>query len=202
MRVTRTSLPGGAVVAVVKRCKASREAEARRSSAARSIPGRQVEVKTVGSAKSASSTSAGWTDTSSTTATPTRRIQPQVENSDMYMWSSTNTWLRRTDSRSRYSGRSWWAIVATEASSRATCDSSAIVTLSRKRRCTRVLTMLRNHVKVDDTPRPSADSSSRRRSPRITPSPRNMSQSARSASGSAASCDSAKALSIIRGSWR
>ena len=40
-----------------------------------------------------------------------------VENSDMYMWSSTNTWLRSIDSRSRYSGRSWCAIVATDACS-------------------------------------------------------------------------------------
>ncbi len=85
---------------------------------------------------------------SSAIATPRRRIQPQVEKSDMYMWSSTNTWLRSTESRSRYSGRSWWAMVAIEACSRATCDSSAIVTLSRKRRCTRVLTVARNQVAV------------------------------------------------------
>ena len=48
MRVTRTSLPGGAVVATSKRCRARRLAEAPRSSAARSTPGRQVEVSTVG----------------------------------------------------------------------------------------------------------------------------------------------------------
>ena len=54
--------------------------------------------------------------------------------SDMYMWSSMKTWLRRTASRSRYSGRSWCAMVAIEASSVATCDSSAMVTLSRNRR--------------------------------------------------------------------
>ena len=28
--------------------------------------------------------------------TPSRRIQPAVENTDMYMWSSVNTWLRST----------------------------------------------------------------------------------------------------------
>ena len=42
----------------------------------------------------------------------------------------------------------------TDACSRATCDSSAIVTLSRKRRCTRVLTVRRNQVAAADTPRP------------------------------------------------
>ena len=99
---------------------------------------------------------------SSATVTPSRRIQPQVENSDMYMWSSTNTWLRSTESRSRYSGRSWCAMVATEACSRATCDSSAIVTLSRKRRCTRVLIVRRNQVAVADTPRPTAAASTSR----------------------------------------
>ena len=32
---------------------------------------------------------------------PRRRMKPQVENTDMYMWSSTNDWSRRTESRSR-----------------------------------------------------------------------------------------------------
>ena len=83
----------------------------------------------------------------------------------MYMWSSMNTWLRSTASRSRYSGRSWCAIVAIDASSRATCDSSAIVTLSRKRRCTRVLTVRRNQVAVADTPSATAAIRTRRQSP-------------------------------------
>ena len=39
-------------------------------------------------------------------------------------------------------------MVAIDASSVATCDSSAIVTLSRNRRCTRVLTVCRNQVAV------------------------------------------------------
>ena len=34
---------------------------------------------------------------SSAIVTPSRRIQPQVENSDMYMWSSTKTWSRSID---------------------------------------------------------------------------------------------------------
>jgi hypothetical protein len=71
------------------------------SCAARSTPGRQVEVSTVGSAKSAAATSAGGSTTSSATVTPSRRIQPQVENTDMYMWSRTKTWSRSIDSRSR-----------------------------------------------------------------------------------------------------
>ena len=120
----------------------------------------------------------------------------------MYMWSSTKTWLRSTESRSRYSGRSWWAMVAIDACRRATCDSSAIVTLSRKRRCTRVLTVARNQVAVADTPRPRAAVTSRRRSPWSTPSPRSFSHSASSASGSAASCDSANAATSSPGSWR
>ena len=91
MRVTRTSLPGGAVVAVSKRWRARRFAAAPSSSAARSTPGRQVEVSTVGRAKPASRASAGWIDMSNAIVTPSLRIQPQVVNSDMYMWSSTKT---------------------------------------------------------------------------------------------------------------
>ena len=34
---------------------------------------------------------AGWIDIRSATVTPSRRIHPQVEKSDMYMWSTTNT---------------------------------------------------------------------------------------------------------------
>ena len=85
MRVTRTSLPAGAVVATVNRCLASRVAGAPRSSAARSTRGRHDEVSTVGRANAASSASSGWIDMSSATVTPNRRSQPQVENSDMYM---------------------------------------------------------------------------------------------------------------------
>ena len=40
--------------------------------------------------------------------TARRSNQPSVENSDTYIWSSTKTWLRSMESRSRYSGRSWW----------------------------------------------------------------------------------------------
>ncbi len=51
MPVTRTSLPGGAVVAIVKRCRAKpHRLDAPRSWAARSTAGRHVDVSTVGSA--------------------------------------------------------------------------------------------------------------------------------------------------------
>ena len=43
-------------------------------------------------------------------------------------------------------------MVATDAWRRATCDSSAIVTLSRKPRCTRVLTVRKNQVPATETP--------------------------------------------------
>src|SRR5437867_798423 len=144
--VTRTSLPGGAVVATSTRCRARRLADAPRSSTARSTPGRHADVSTVGRANAASSASAGWIDTSSATVTPSRRIQPQVVNSDMYMWSSTKTWLRSIARRSRYAGRSWCSIVATDACSHATCDSRAMVTWSRNRRWVRSLITRRNHV--------------------------------------------------------
>src|SRR5271156_6512231 len=134
--------------------------------------------------------------------TPRRRIHPRVENTDTYMWSSTKTWLRSMDKRSRYSGRSWCATVATVACRCATWDSSAMVTLSRKRRCTRVLTVRRNQVAAVDTPRPIA-------APCITPVrcsrkplPSSASHKASSATGSAASCDKTNDTTIRRGSWR
>src|SRR5687767_12157838 len=82
--VTRTSLPGDAVVARVNRCRASRLCGAPRSYARRSTPGRHDEVSTVGNANNASAIKAGWIDAKSTIVTPKRRIHPQVENSDMY----------------------------------------------------------------------------------------------------------------------
>ena len=135
-------------------------------------------------------------------ATPRRTIQLQVEKTDMYMWSSTNTWSRSMERRSRYSGLSWWAIVAVDACRRATWDSRAIVTLSRKRRWTRVLSVPRIQVATADRPRPTAAVSSRLRSPADKPSPRSFSQSAIRASGIAASWESAKERTIIPGSWR
>src|SRR5215471_5216921 len=104
------------------------------------------------------------------------------------------------DRRSRYSGRSWCSMVSMEACSFATCASNAIVTLSRKRRCTRVLTVRRNHVAAADTARPIADPSTRPGRCFSTPSPSNISHKARRASGSAASCERTSDANINRGS--
>src|SRR6185436_9005368 len=93
-------------------------------------------------------------------------------------------------------------MVATVACSRATCDSSAMVTLSRKRRWTRVPTVRRNQVAAADSPRPTDAVRTRTALFSSTPLPSSISHSARSASGSAASCDSTNAASISRGSWR
>src|SRR2546429_1853894 len=93
-------------------------------------------------------------------------------------------------------------MVATDACSCATCDSSAMVTLSRKRRCTRVLTVRRNHVAAVDNPSPIAAPSTMPDLCSRTPLPSNISHKARSASGNAASCDSTNATAIKRGSWR
>src|SRR6202034_1210948 len=134
--------------------------------------------------------------------TPRRRIQPKVENTDTYMWSSTSTWLRNMDRRSRYSGRSWWATVITVACSRATWASSAMVTLSRKRRCTRVLTVFKNQVAAVDTPRPIAAACINPVRCSRKPLPSSASHKASSASGSAASCDNTNDTTIRRGSWR
>ncbi len=134
--------------------------------------------------------------------TPSRRIHAHVVKSDMYMWSSMNTWLRSTDSRSRYSGRSWWAMVAMDASRRATCASSAIVTLSRNVRCTRVLTVSSSHVAVAESASAMAAVRTRDQSPCSAPSPSHLSHSASSASGSAARSASENAASSSLGSWR
>src|SRR5215472_9616899 len=93
-------------------------------------------------------------------------------------------------------------MVATEACSCATCDSKAIVTLSRKRRCTRVLTVRRNQVAAAETPRPMAAPCTIAGRCSRAPLPSSISHNARSASGSAASCETTKAASIKRGSCR
>src|SRR5438874_11579381 len=93
-------------------------------------------------------------------------------------------------------------MVATDACSCATCDSSAIVTLSRKRRCTRVLTVRRNQVAAADTARPIAAPCTMPGLCSRTPLPSSIIHSARSASGSAATCESTNATTIKRGSWR
>src|SRR5580765_7837556 len=93
-------------------------------------------------------------------------------------------------------------MVAIDASSRAMCDSSAIVILSRKRRCRRVLTVRRNQVAVADTPMPTAAIRTRRGRWPSSPSPSSLSQTAISASGSAESSASPNETSISAGSCR
>src|SRR3954464_14003806 len=93
-------------------------------------------------------------------------------------------------------------MVAIDESRPATCDSSATVTLSRKRRCTRVLTVRRNQVAVAEMPGPSAETRTRRGRCASTPSPSSLSHTASSASGSADTSDNAKATSISAGSCR
>src|SRR6266436_4969936 len=93
-------------------------------------------------------------------------------------------------------------MVATDACSWATWDSSAMVTLSRKRRCTRVLTVRRNQVATAEAPRPIAAPCTIPGLCWRRPLPSSISHRARSVSGSAASCDSTNATTIKRGSWR
>ena len=137
--------------------------EAPRSSAARSTPGRQVEVSTVGSAKSASSASAGMDRHQQ------RRASRPAAGSSRRSRTATCTCgrARTPGCAAPRAGRGTRAAPGARSSrptacSRATCDSSAIVTLSRKRRCMRVLTVRRNQVAVADTPSPRAAASSRR----------------------------------------
>src|SRR5215813_12987546 len=82
------------------------------------------------------------------------------------------------------------------------CDSSAMVTLSRNRRCTRVLIVRRNHVAVAEMPRPIAATATRPPERSRTPLPRSISHSAMSASGSAATSARMNDTSINRGSCR
>ena len=85
MPAMRTSFPGDAVVAIVKRCRASRLDCDARSIAMRSTAGRHVDVQTVGIANTARSASAGWMAISIASVTANRSIHPSVENTDMYM---------------------------------------------------------------------------------------------------------------------
>src|SRR5580765_4604633 len=77
MPVTRTSLPGAAVVAVVNKWRARRCADARLSQAFRSTAERHVDMYTVGTANTARRISAGWIETSKPIVTPRRKIHEQ-----------------------------------------------------------------------------------------------------------------------------
>src|SRR5215831_8749922 len=93
-------------------------------------------------------------------------------------------------------------MVATLACSCATCASRAMVTLSRKRRCTRVLMVRKNQVAAVETPRPIAAARTALGRCSMTPLPSSISHNASSASGSAANCDRPNATAIRRGSCR
>ncbi len=199
--VTRTSLPAAAVVAVANRCVERRRCWAVASSTRRSTAGRHEALSTVGSAKTTSSASRGSTDTSSATVTTSRSTQPHVEKTDMYMWSSTKIWWRSTESRSRWSRRSWCSMLQTPACSPATCVSSAMVTLSRNRRVTRLDTIDSSHVSTTAAAIASAARSTVRAFPATAPSARNFRQRAIRASGTAATIASTRATTINAGSW-
>ena len=173
MPVTRTSLPGGAVVAAMNRWRASRSA-GRAALLGRALdagpPGRGQHGRQRRTA--ASRTSAGWIDISSADGD----AEPQDPAARWRTATCTCGRARRpgraapTAGRGS-SGRSWCAMVATDACSRATWDSRAMVTRSRKRRWTRVLTVRRNQVAAADSAEADARRrSSRRRSPSSTPS--------------------------------
>src|SRR5712691_12999677 len=93
-------------------------------------------------------------------------------------------------------------MVATDACSRATCDSSAMVTRSRKRRWTRVPIVRRNHVPAVDTPRAIAAMRMSPASCWSTPSLSSLSHSASNESGSAESSERISATNIRLGSKR
>src|SRR5437773_6247654 len=76
-----------------------------------------------------------------------------------------------------------------------------MVTLSRKRRWTRVLTVRRNHVPAVDTASATAATSTRVASCAATPSAISLNQSARSASGSAERSASANDQPMSAGSY-
>ena len=202
MPSTRSSLPEAAVVDSANRCLARRSACAPRSWAVRSTTGRQDVAATVGIANRTRVTSTGFTLASSATVTPRRRIQPAVANTDMYMWSRVKTCSRSTDSRSRYSGRSWCAIVEMLACSRATCDSRAIVTLSLNLRWILVDTVASSQVATVETARAATANRSRPGLCSSSPSPSSSNQTASSASGSAATRARTKATPISAGSYR
>src|SRR5215472_4204312 len=200
MPSTRSSLPGDAVVDKVNRCLASRSAWAPRSWAVRSTTGRHEVAATVGIANRTSVVSSGLTVARSATVMPRRTTQPAVANTDMYMWSRVKTCSRSTDNRSRYSGRSWCAIVEMLACNRATWDSSAIVTLSLKRRCSLVDTVCRSQVATAETASAMTANRSRPGLCCSRPSPSRVNQTASSASGTAAARARMKETPISAGS--
>ena len=116
------------------------------------------------------------------------------------MWSRVKICSRSTYSRSRYSGRSWCAIVSMVACSRATWDSRAIVTLSLKRRWILVDTVCSSQVATTETAIAAIANHSRPGLFSSRPLPSSVNQTASSASGSAAASARTKAVPISAGS--
>src|SRR5215469_4587517 len=88
------------------------------------------------------------------------------------------------------------------ACSRATCDSRAIVTLSRNRRCIRADTVASSQLATAET---ASALTAKRSSPGLcssSPSPSSLNQTASSASGTAATRASVKDTPISAGSYR
>ena len=92
MPVSRTSLPGVAVVAMLKRCRARRlkGAPAFLGGPFDCRPPRRGEDGRHGK-QSQEGQPPGESTSTAPTVTANRRIEPHVENSDIYIWSSTKT---------------------------------------------------------------------------------------------------------------
>ncbi len=165
--------------------------------------GRHVDVNTGGTAQTASSASAGWIDISSAIVTPRRRIHPHVAKSDMYMWSSMNTWLRSTASRSRYSR----PFLMRDRRDRR--QQRRHVRLERDRHLVAEAALHAGADGLQEPRRGGRDAERQHRQPyarasrpRSAPSPSSLNQTASSASGSAASSASANDATIRPGSCR
>jgi hypothetical protein len=195
-------LAGAAAVASWNICRAIRSCAATRSSVIRSTFGRQEATANGGTANTTRTTSAGCTVASSATVTLRRMSQPTLANIDPNRWSRAKIWSRRTDSRSRCSGRSWCSIVAIVACSSATWVWNAMPTRSRKRRSTRVNTTRSSHVSVADAASPTMPTTTRSRECDDTPSVTRASHTAMSASGSACASVIPSEAASRRGSAR
>ena len=180
MPVTRTSLPGVAVVAGEQMSAGVPPGAPRPTPCADGGPPRGCEDRR--HREHCEKRESGMNRHEEAMVTPSRRIHPQVVTTDVCR--EHEHLIAGTAGRSG-TGALRCAMVATDAWSRATCPSSAIVTLSRKRRWTRVLTVRRNHVAAADTPSATAAIRTSPRSPCRTPSPSSLNQRARSASGRA-----------------
>ena len=202
MPVTRTSLPGAAVVATSNRWRARRVREAPRSYACRSTAGRHVDVNTGGTANTASSASAGWIDISSAIVTPRRRIHPHVaEERHVHVVEHEHLVAQHREPVQVLA-----PFLVRDRRDRG--QQRRHVRLERNRHLVAEAPL---HADADGLQKPrrggrDAECQHRqphaRQSPRSAPSPSSLNQNASSASGSAASSTSANDATINPGSWR